>query len=237
MSAIGPRLRGAVFYALFYLLMGLMGLAFFVPAMLSEGAARWAAKRFFALTFLLLRLICGVRIVLRGTVPTGPVIVAAKHQSMLDVFILFHALPVPRFVMKRELLRAPVFGWYARRVGVVAIDRAAGPEARAQMVRELTDPQRAGGQMVIYPQGTRVPPGQAAPYRAGIHAVYETTSLPVVLAATNTGCIQPKGLAVYPGTAVVEFLPEPVPPGLRRDAFMARIEAEIEAASDRLADG
>lgn len=237
MSTVLPRVRGAVFYALFYLMMAGMGLVFFVPAAISESMARWAAKRFFAISFLLLRLICGVRIALRGPVPAGAVIVAAKHQSMLDVFILFHALPVPRFVMKRELLRAPVFGWYARRVGVVAIDRSAGPEARAQMVRELTDPRRAGGQIVIYPQGTRVPPGRSAPYRAGIHAVYETTGLPVVLAAVNTGRVQPKGLAVHPGTAVVEFLAEPIPPGLRREAFMARIEAEIEAASDRLAAG
>jgi 1-acyl-sn-glycerol-3-phosphate acyltransferase len=221
------KIRGAVFYALFYTLMGVVGVALFVPAALSRGAARWTSKRFFALSFLLLRVVGGARIRRVGPIPDTPVIVAAKHQSMLDVFILFHALPDARFVMKRELLRAPIFGWYARRVGAVPVDRGGGSAAMRAMMDELLASGGASAQIVIYPQGTRVPPGEHKPYKVGVHALYEATGLPCVPVAVNTGKILPRGLAVRPGTAVVKFLP-PIAPGLAREPFMALLEAVIE---------
>lgn len=229
------RLRGVVFYVLFYLLMAAFGLGLALPAALSRRAAAWVARRYFATVFLLLHWIGGARIEVRGPVPQGRVIVASKHQSMLDVFILFHALPEAHFVMKRELLRAPVFGWYARRVGAVAIDRAAGSAAIGPMIEALLGPGRETGQIVIYPQGTRVPPGTHRPYKTGVHAVYEASGLTVIPVATNVGAVLPKGLAVHPGTAVVAFL-DPIPPGLGRDVFMATLEARIEAASTALLD-
>jgi 1-acyl-sn-glycerol-3-phosphate acyltransferase len=233
MTSIGPTLRGAVFYALFYLSMAVVGIGMALPAAMSERAAVWTAKRFFALTFLWLRLVCGLRVSVRGPVPTGRVVIAAKHQSMLDVFLLFHALPHARFVMKRELLRAPVFGWYAQRVGAVPVDRGGGSAALRAMVDALIHRDRTGGQIVIYPQGTRVPPGDARPYKIGVHAVYDESGLPCVPVATNVGAFQPRGVAVHPGEAVVAFLPV-IEPGLAREPFMARLEAEIEAASTAL---
>mgnify|MGYP006299323905 CR=1 FL=1 len=227
-------LRGAVYYPLFYLLMGLVGGVLAVPAAVSENAARWTAKRFFGTSFLLLRGLCGVRVRVRGEVPSGPVVVASKHQSMLDVFILFHALPRARFVMKRELLRAPIFGWYARRVGSVPVDRGAGSAAMEAMLAGMLENGGGGGQLVIYPQGTRVPPGHHRPYKIGVHALYEASGLACVPVAVNTGNVQPKGLAIWPGEAVVEFLP-PIPPGLARAPFMATLEERIETATAALA--
>jgi 1-acyl-sn-glycerol-3-phosphate acyltransferase len=172
-----------------------------------------------------------VRTEIRGPLPTGRVIVAAKHQSMLDVFMLFEALPEARFAMKRELTRAPVFGFFALRVGAVPVDRGGGSPALRAMVEALAD---KPGQLVIYPQGTRVAPGAAAPYKIGVHALAEASGLTVIPAATNSGLFWPRGVAIRPGLAVVEFL-APVPPGLDRAAFMARLEAEIEAGAARFA--
>lgn len=233
MTRIAPKVRGAVFYALFYLSMAVVGGAMALPAAFSDRAAVWTSKRFFALTFLLLRIVCGLRVTVRGAVPNGPVVVAAKHQSMLDVFVLFHALPQARFVMKRELVRAPVFGWYAQRVGAVPVDRGGGSAALRAMVDALLNRGGPTGQIVIYPQGTRTPPGETRPYKIGVHAVYDESGLPCVPVATNVGAFQPRGVAVYPGEAVVAFLPE-IEPGLGRDAFMARVEHEIETASVEL---
>lgn len=233
MTQLLPRLRGAVFYALFYPSMAVLGGVMAPLAAVSEPAARWTAKRFFGWVFLLLRVVCGLRVVVRGQVPSGRVVVAAKHQSMLDVFVLFHALPHARFVMKRELLRAPVFGWYARRVGAVPVDRSGGSAAMRAMVDALLLEGAGLGQIVIYPQGTRVPPGAGRPYKVGVHAVYDESGLACVPAATNVGVFQPKGLAVHPGVAVVEFL-DPVAPGMAREPFMALIESRVEAASEAL---
>lgn len=228
-----PRVRGAVFYALFYVLMAIVGLSLFLPAAISRPAARWISKRFFALSFNLLRLLCGVRIDVVGRVPDTPTIIAAKHQSMLDVFILFHALPDARFVMKRELLRAPIFGWYAQRAGAVPVDRGGGSAAMQAMKATLLAAGGAKAQIVIYPQGTRVPPGEHRPYKSGVHALYEATGLPCVPVAVDTGRVLPRGVAVYPGTTTVEFLPS-IPPGLARDPFMTLLEAAIEKASSSL---
>lgn len=233
MSRLGPRLRGLAFYSLFYPSMALVGGVMAPLAAVSDAAACWTSKRFFELVFLLLRGICGLRVEVRGPVPSGPAVVASKHQSMLDVFMLFHALPHARFVMKKELLRAPVFGWYARRVGAVPVDRGGGSAALRAMVDALLARREGVGQIVIYPQGTRVPPGTRRPYKIGVHAVYEESGLVCVPAATNTGAFQPKGLAVYPGTAVVSFL-DPIAPGMAREPFMAALETRIEAASSAL---
>jgi 1-acyl-sn-glycerol-3-phosphate acyltransferase len=231
MTRTAETARGLAFYALFYGGMALGGLAFGVPALLGEGAARAVAKLWFRAMFAVLRVVGGVRVAIRGPAPTGRVIVAAKHQSMLDVFALFAALPEARFAMKRELTRAPVFGFFALRVGAVPVDRGGGSAALRAMVEALAD---KPGQLVIYPQGTRVAPGARAPYKIGVHALYEATGLPVVPAATNSGLFWPRGVAIRPGLAVVEFL-DPIPPGLDRDTFMARLEDVIEAGSARLA--
>jgi 1-acyl-sn-glycerol-3-phosphate acyltransferase len=230
---VTPVLRGLVFYLVFYMAMALFGAVGLLPALISQRAARVVSRAFFRFALLALRVIGGVRVVLRGPLPTGVVLVAAKHQSMLDVSILYAHLPNPFFVMKRELLKAPVFGWYASRVGTVAIDRSAGREATRAMVAAMTAPERGGGQIVIFPQGTRVAPGAAAPYRAGAHALYEATGLPCVPAAVNTGLRQPRGVAIHPGAAVVAFLP-PIPPGLNRAAFMQALETSIEPAAEAL---
>lgn len=225
-------LRGALFYAAFYGGMLLVGALFWIPAARSETTARRVARGFFRGMTRLTGLLAGAPVALRGPVPSGSVVVAAKHQSMLDVMILYAALPAPRFVMKKELATAPIFGWYARRVGCVPVDRSGGKEARDAMVAALTAG-GAEGQLVIYPQGTRVAAGARAPYRAGAHALYAETGLACVPAAVNTGAILPRGLALHRGQAVVEFL-RPIQPGLERGPFMAILERELESASDAL---
>jgi 1-acyl-sn-glycerol-3-phosphate acyltransferase len=228
-----PVLRGVVYYAFFYTMMALFGVVGLIPSLLSRRATRAVSLAFFRTALAGLRVIGGVRVRFRGPTPHGAVLVAAKHQSMLDVCILYAHLPRPFFVMKRELARTPIFGWYATRVGTVSIDRSAGREATRVMVAAMTAPERGGGQIVIYPQGTRVAPGASSPYRAGAHALYEATGLTCIPAAVNTGLRQPRGVAIYPGEAVVEFL-EPIPPGLAKAEFMETLERRIETASDAL---
>src|SRR5699024_4699045 len=148
----------------------------------------------------------GTRHEIRGHVPDGPCIVASKHQSFLDVMMLTLALPQPRFVMKRELLWLPVFGYFARRIGCVAINRKARGEAVRGMIEGVGQLAHEGGQIVIFPQGTRVAPGHGVPYRGGVLKLYATFGQPIVCAAANTGWFWPRsGTRRTPGTAVVEF--------------------------------
>ncbi len=228
-------LRSAILVFLTYTLMGVMGI---VGAPLVLWSRAWTVswmKLYARGVFALSRWLCGLRVERRGPVPTGAAVIAAKHQSLLDVLILYEALPEPHFVMKRELVWAPVFGLYALRAGCIWIAREKRGEGKT-MMRRLANQHKGSGQIVIYPQGTRVPPGEMRPYRRGAALAYESFGLPMVLAATNVGWFWPKrGILRHPGTAVLEFL-ETLPPGLPRTEVMRRVETGIEAASNRLGE-
>lgn len=229
-------LRSAILVGLVYLLMAVMGIVGAPVVLWSRTWTRNWAKLYARCVFALLRCLCGLRVETRGSVPTGAVVVASKHQSLLDVLILHAALPEAHFVMKRELLWTPVFGLYALRAGSIWIAREKRGEGKTMLRRLQSKHQGGDGQIVIYPQGTRVPPGVAMPYRRGAAMAYESFGLPMVLAATNVGWFWPKkGILKRPGTAVLEFL-ETLPPGLPRAEVMQRMETEIEAASNRLGE-
>lgn len=227
--------RSLLFDTLLYGLMGVMGLALAPAAAVSRRAALWSIQSYCGIVLWLLRAICGLKVEIRGEVPSGRVLVAAKHQSFLDVLILSRVLPEPQFVMKAELKWMPVLGFYAWRIGCTPVVRAQGARALKRMVSDLDrQGQALTGQVVIYPQGTRVAPGAHVRYRPGAGAIYARHAMPCVPAATNSGCFWGRrSLLRRPGVAVVEFLPV-IPPGLPAQAMMAEIEARVEAASDAL---
>lgn len=220
-----------VFHGLLYTLMGLMGvLGVFLVLWSGEWTRRW--MKFYARSAMrFARLVYGIETEIRGPLPTGNALIAAKHQSMFDVLIIYQALPEARFVMKRSLLWVPVFGLYAYRTGAVPIDRRprhGAAEDLAETFRGKT------GQIVIYPQGTRVPPGVQKPYRRGILRIADATDRPIVPAATNAGAFWGRdGSMQGPGTVVVEFF-DPMDNSASPEDLMDRLEAQVEAATDAL---
>lgn len=179
-------------------------------------------------------LLVGLRSEIRGTVPTGEVLIASKHQSFFDIIMIVSAVPRPRFIMKKELLWAPILGWYARRIGCIPVDRGKRGQAIARMVADVKAGRSKPGQLIIYPQGTRVAAGATRPYKVGTGILYTQTGQDCVPAATNVGVFWPRhGLLRKPGLAVVEFLPV-IASGLEQATFMATIEDVIETASNRL---
>lgn len=227
-------LRSVLFVGQMYAMMPLMGLLFLPWAVLSRRGARVACKTYCHWTLWTARWMVGIRSELRGPVPSGDVLVAAKHQSFLDILILFRALPAAKFIMKRELIWTPVIGLYALRLGCVPVARGKRGQAIARMLADVTAGASEAGQLVIYPQGTRIAPGVKAPYKVGAAALYEQTGQVCVPVATNVGLFWPrKGILRKPGVAVVEFLPR-IAPGLDKAAFLTRLEREVEAASDAL---
>jgi 1-acyl-sn-glycerol-3-phosphate acyltransferase len=160
--------------------------------------------------------------------------IAAKHQSFFDILLIFHAIPRGKFIMKRELLFAPILGQYAWRIGCVPVDRGKRGQAIAKMMRDVEAGLQSPGQLVIYPQGTRVAPGVSMPYKIGTGLLYEQLGQPCIPVAANVGVFWPKrAILRKPGLAVVEFL-DPIAPGLPKDQFMARMSASIEERSNAL---
>jgi 1-acyl-sn-glycerol-3-phosphate acyltransferase len=230
-------LRSLAFDAFLYALMGGMGLLCLPVAAASRDGAYAAIRLFCRIVLGALALFCGLRTEIRGRVPGGAVLVAAKHQSFLDVLVLMRVLPRPKFVMKRSLLWTPIFGFYAWRIGCVAIEREKGTSAMRRMAGGLSAQAGEAGQIVIYPQGTRAAPGAVLPYKPGAGLLYQRFGLACVPVATNAGLYWGRrSLLRRPGLALVEFL-DTVPPGLPVRGFLQEIEARIETASARLAAG
>ncbi|MBK1697100.1 lysophospholipid acyltransferase family protein [Rhodovibrio salinarum] len=211
------------------------GLVLLIPGV----PRRWiiVAGRFWIRgVMLLLRWVAGIDYQIRGreNLPDGPCLIASKHQSAWDTLIFNLILDDPSFVLKRELLFLPFFGWYLQRYGIVAIDRAGGAKTLRKMVAESKQITATGRRLIIFPEGTRVAPGDSKPYHPGVAALYRELKLPVVPVALTSGRHWGRrAFRKVPGTIRLEFQP-PIPPGMDRKAFMQRLGDDLEAASERL---
>ena len=179
-------------------------------------------------------LIVGLKSEIRGEIPQDEVIVAAKHQSFFDIIMIVSVIPRPKFIMKREILWTPIVGWYARKIGCVPVNRGKRSEAMKKMVTDVKAGTAEPGQLIIYPQGTRVAAGAKKSYKVGVGVLYDELGQDCVPAATNVGVFWPRhGILRKPGLAVVEFLPR-IRAGSGVQAFMREIESVVEDASNRL---
>ena len=223
----------ALFLFQIYVMMVVIGLLWAPWAYFSRDGAYHCCKSYSRWVFWTARWMVGIETEVRGRPPEGEVIVAAKHQSFLDVMMIFTALPRARFVMKQAILYTPVIGLYGKRLGCVPVVRGKGGSL-AKMVQEVAAEYGDLGQLTIYPQGTRVEPGAEKPYKVGTYALYSETGQTVVPVAVNVGLFWPRqGILRKPGKAVVEFL-DPIEPGLDQATFMAVLEDSIETRSNAL---
>ena len=227
-------LRSLIFMIVIYAWMVILGILFLPYAIVTKRGALNACKTYARTTIWMARWMVGIRSEVRGTPPTEQVLIAAKHQSFFDILLIFNAIPHGKFIMKRELLWTPVIGLYAKRLGCIPVNRGKKGAAISKMVKDVAAEFEEPGQLVIYPQGTRVAPGDKKPYKVGSGALYQQLGQTCVPVAANVGHFWPKrGFLRKPGTAVVEFL-EPIEPGLEVKEFMKRLEDEVETASDAL---
>lgn len=226
--------RSVLFIVLMYLLMLVMGILCAPLAIWSRDGAYWSMKLYARIVLWLLRVLCGLRYEVRGTPPSGAVVVCSKHQSFLDILILARHLDRFKFIMKQELRWAPILGLYAMRIGCAPVNRGKGGGAVKQMMTTVEREQEDPGQTIIYPQGTRVAPGKYLPYKIGAGVIYDRLGQPATLVATNVGVFWGRrSLYRHRGLAVLEFL-ETVPAGKKPSEFIALVEDRIEAESNRL---
>ncbi|MBO0739253.1 MAG: 1-acyl-sn-glycerol-3-phosphate acyltransferase [Alphaproteobacteria bacterium] len=214
-------------------ILGVVGL----PLLLAPRRVTMCFGRFWAASVLaLLRAIVGIGYEIRGLdgVPRDGCIVAMKHQSAWDTLILPVVLGDPAPVLKRELLLLPIYGWFAARAGPIPVNRKAGAGALRRMVARARSVAASKRPIVIFPEGTRVAPGERRAYQSGVAALYQALVLPLVPAAVNSGLFWGRrSFLKRPGRIVLEFL-EPIPPGWPRARLMFELEQRIETATDAL---
>jgi len=202
-----------------------------------QSVVAWA-RVWIAFVLWWLRVTCrlGHRLVGLENLPAGPAIIACKHQSSwetLSFTLLFDDVAI---VLKRELLFIPIVGWAMARAGNIAVSRGEGATALRGVVRQAKAAAARGCSIVIFPEGTRVAPGDQKPYQVGVAALYRQLRLPVVPVALNSSVFWGRRKFVKrPGTITMEVLPA-IAPGLDRDEFMETLRARIEPATARLVD-
>ncbi len=230
-------LRSALFNAIFFLWSAALCFIYLPLLVLPERVMVWGGSWWSKSIIRILGLAAGTGFEIRGAenIPTGSAIFASKHQSTWDTLIYMTVLPGPALVMKRELFRIPLYGWYARHAGMIGVDREGGVRALKHLIRRARSALKSGRSVVIFPQGTRTAPGTREPYQAGVAALYRVLGRPIVPVAVNSGLFWGRrAFLKHPGTIVLEYLPA-IPTGLDRDEFMAELERRIETATNRLA--
>lgn len=229
-------IRSLAFNASFFTWAFIASILFLPLFIISEKHAQKVGKPWAAVSLFLARIFCGIRYEIRGyeNIQNIPAIYASKHQSAWDTIIFHLLLPRVAFVLKRELLHLPFWGWYLWRMKMIAIDRSAGASSIKQLVRDSKTALLDGRPIIIFPEGTRTRPNATPNYHAGVTAMYSSLNVPVVPVALNSGVYWGKNAFFKKsGTIVIEFLP-PILAGLPKKEFAERLQNNIETASNRL---
>ncbi|NQV83127.1 MAG: 1-acyl-sn-glycerol-3-phosphate acyltransferase [Rhodospirillales bacterium] len=219
-----------VFFAYHLLLMAILAVLLALPRRFSQVATKaWTRG-----AVIILKAMIGLDFEVMGTAPEGPCIIVSKHQSAWDTFVFYLLLSDPNYVLKKELTRLPIWGWCALKCGAISVDRSGGGAALKRLVRDVEARMAGGRQVIIFPEGTRTPPGEHREYQPGIAAVYARTQAPVVPVALNSGLFWGRrSFKKLPGVITVQFL-DPMPQGLKRREFMLELESRMETATDAL---
>jgi 1-acyl-sn-glycerol-3-phosphate acyltransferase len=229
-------LRSVVFNIAFYLVLFVYLIVALPTLVLPRGALLWMVKNWSAVNLAMLRIICGLHCEFRGVekIPQGAVLVASKHQSLWETFALITILKDPAYILKRELMWIPFFGWCAWKAQMIPVDRGARSQALTAMTERARVEIGKGRQIIIFPEGTRRAPGAEPKYKFGVAFLYDQLGIPCMPVALNSGLFWPRrSFMRYPGTVRVEFL-DPIAPGLDRQAFFNKLQAEVEGATARL---
>ncbi len=229
-------IRSILFNLLFYLNLSVLLVLAIPTFLMPRRAILTMAKVWGRSSLWLLRVVCGLKVEFRRIekITPGPLIVAAKHQSTWETFALLSLFDDPTFIIKRELMWIPLFGWFTVKGRMIPVRRGARSQALSDMAVNARSEIRRGRQLIIFPEGTRRSPGAEPQYKFGVAHLYAEIGVGCVPVALNSGLFwRRRSFLRLPGTVRVEFL-DPIPPGLDKQEFLARLQSDIETATARL---
>ena len=186
---------------------------------------------------LILKLILNTRVIFHGLENLKKVerfFIASAHQSMFETFVLQAPLSFPVFILKKELLKIPLFGWYLKKIGSISIIRGTTTKENLNFFDKIKSAiQKHNRPLLIFPQGTRVKFDDRRPFKKGVSRIYDSLKLPCIPVALNSGKIWPKNSFIkYPGDIHISFL-EPIEPGLEKAIFLKILEEKIYSATEK----
>ena len=221
-------LRSILYFLIFYPVTVFYCVATLLAARFGERPVRRVIHSWASFHHLLVTRLLGIRLELDGSIPDGPVLVAVKHQAMVETIEVLLLIDTPMVVMKQQYVNTPLLGATMRKFGVIGVDRDAGASALREMMQRGKQAIAEGRPVVIFPEGTRVPVGETPPLRPGFAGLYRALGLPVVPLAHDSGRVWPKGLVKRPGDIRLK-VGETIPPGLKRAEIEERVHRAINA--------
>jgi 1-acyl-sn-glycerol-3-phosphate acyltransferase len=232
------KLRSAFFFLFFWIWSAVMNIAFlpmlaFHKIWIVRGQTVWTRG-----TVFLLHYICGLELEIRGreNMPSGAGLIACKHQSAFETMIFHMITKDPAMIMKKELLKIPIYGWYCKKTEMITVDRKGQTAALKAMIAQSKTALEENRSIIIFPEGTRSGVDESLDYQPGIAALYSQLNVPVHPVALNTGLFWPrKSFLCRPGRMIIEFLP-PIDAGMKRREFMAELRERIESKSRELVE-
>ena len=221
-------LRSLLYAAIFYPATVLWVLTGLVATLMGRRPTLAVVLSWVDLHHWLTRNVLGIRLRVEGSIPTGPHLIAVKHQSMFETLEMVRLSHLPVIVMKKELADIPLFGFMTRRYGVIPIERSAGAKALRALVEEGRQAVASGRPVIIYPEGTRVRVGESPPLKSGFAALYRALALPVVPVAVDSGKVWGRGFVRASGN-ITFCIGDTLPAGLPRKEIETRVHAAINA--------
>ena len=229
-------IRSIIFYFLLYMWTLFLGIICLPVLLLPIEYVKKLANLWISGIIGLLKLTCNISHEIQGieNIPDYPVIVASKHQSTFETFLLFKLVKNSIFIHKKELFLIPIFGFYLKKSNMISIDRSEGPKAMRQMLNEVRRRVANGNSIIIFPEGTRKKPGEHPDYKTGIAGIYKESEVEVLPVAVNSGHYWPKHTFVKrPGKIIIKFL-KPIPAQLEKSEFLKKIELVIEQETNKI---
>jgi 1-acyl-sn-glycerol-3-phosphate acyltransferase len=218
--------RSALYAAIFYPVTILWVLAGIVASLFGRRPTLAVVLSWVDVHHWLARHILGIRVRVEGEIPPGPHLIAVKHQSMFETLEMVRLSRLPAIVMKTELADIPLFGFMTKQYGAIPVERSAGAKALRALVIAGEEAAATGRPVIIYPEGTRVRPGEAPPLKSGFAALYRALGLPVVPVAVDSGRLWGRGLVKRPG--IITFkVGDTIPAALSRKEIETRVHAAI----------
>ena len=185
-----------------------------------------------------LKIFLSTKIIIKGKeniIKNDKFFIASSHQSMFETFFLQTIFNSPVFILKKELLKIPVFGWYLKKIGSISIDRNKTTKENLGFFDQISSLTKSSDRpLIIFPQGTRLTPEDRSPFKKGASRIYEELKIKCQPVAINSGYVWPKKGKLIPNKNLTISILKPMESGINKDVFLKNLQNNIYFELDSL---
>ena len=231
-------IRNFLFLIFFYIGIILISILFLPSFFLPQKIVLLGGKLMGHWTGMCLKLFLSTKIIIKGKenlINNEKFFIASSHQSMFETFFLQTIFNSPIFILKKELLKIPIFGWYLIKIGSISIDRGKTTKENLNFFEKISKSiNKSNRPLIIFPQGTRLPPDDRSPFRKGASRIYDELNIKCQPVAINSGYIWPKKGNLKSNLSLTISILKPIEPGKNKLEFLEKLQEEIYTELDRL---